>query len=67
LIFVGHVAPDGQRVVPDLAQLALGGVELVVVDVGQGDGRAGWAKARAVAGPMPEPAPVTNATRPVKS
>ena len=45
----------------------MAGVDGVFVDVGEGDGGAGVAKARAVARPMPEEAPVTKATCPVKS
>ena len=66
LVLVGDVAAHGKYVVPGVAQLGLGRVEGVGVDIGVVAAPAS-AKARAVASPIPELAPVTRAIWPVKS
>ena len=67
LVLVGDVAGDAEHLVAGGGQLVGGGVERVLVDVGEDHRGPASAKACAVASPMPEPAPVTRATWPVKS
>ena len=67
LVLVGDVAGDAERLVAGGGQLVGRGAQRLLVDVGEHDGGAGAANARAVARPMPEPAPVTSATWPRKS
>jgi hypothetical protein len=67
LVLVGDIAADSERSIPGGGQLVGGDTKGLVVDVGQTTAAPASAKAWAVASPIPELAPVTRATWPVKS
>jgi len=67
LVLVGDIAADSERSIPGGGQLVGGGTKGLVVAVGQDHGSARFGEGLAVASPIPELAPVTGATWPVKS
>jgi hypothetical protein len=67
LCFVGDVAQHPDRPVAAVGQCLCGSGERGLVDVGEDDGRAGLGERLRGGSPMPDLAPVTRATWPLKS
>jgi hypothetical protein len=67
LVLVGDIAADSERSIPGGGQLVGGGTKRPVVDVGQDNGSARFGEGLGGGQPIPELAPVTRATWPVKS